>query len=375
MAKAVAVVDLAHASLFSKLTGQTSSSISLTRLTARLQLGGIETYLISCPDQLRIAHALAALTDVLLCCVGLEQFQSSKSSRHFTDLMTRHFVLGIKAAVVCINDPLSQQTFNEAADQVRDTFRKVGFQASNCFVLPVSCSAEHNLQSRSTAFDYYSGACVMEVLGSLAQPPRPAGSFLFAVAERHSRPGAVVCCGRVLRGDVKVGDVVSLAPGLQRCPVLSVGYFGQLVSSAKAGDLCGLALGNVLLEDVLRGSVLSAGEDCREVAAFEGQMIVLAEQVKWGYEGTLYAHCARVPVRVERIKHLIDRRSGVVMEQLPAEVQRGKAAVVRIVPKTPLAVGVFSKAPHFGRFFITNSKACEVVGVVRCITEPGLMGD
>lgn len=375
MAKAVAIVDLAHVSLFSKLTGRTSSSISLTRLTVRMQLGGVETYLIACPDQLRIAHALAALSDMLLCCVGLEQFQTNNSSRQFTDLMTRHFVLGIKAAVVCINDPLSKQLFDEAAEQVRTVFRKVGYQASNCFILPVSSSAEHNLQFRSTAFDYYSGPCVMEVLESLPPLPRPAGSFLFAVAERHRRPGTVVCCGRVMRGQVQVGDVVSLAPGWQRCPVLSVGYFGEMVNSAKAGDLCGLALGNVLLEDVLRGSVLSVGEDCREVAAFEGQMIVLVNQVKWGYEGTLYAHCARVPVRVERIKHLIDRRNGVVLEQLPTEVRQGKAAVVRIVPKTPLAVGVFSKTPHFGRFFITNTKACEVVGVVRYITEPGLMGD
>ena len=81
MAKAVAVVDLAHTSLFSTLTGQTCASISLTRCTARLQLGGVETYLISCPEQLRIAHALAALTDILLCCVSLEQFQSSDGTR------------------------------------------------------------------------------------------------------------------------------------------------------------------------------------------------------------------------------------------------------------------------------------------------------
>lgn len=375
MAKAVAVVDLAHTSLFSTLTGQTCSSISLSRRTARMQLGGVETYLISCPEQLRIAHALAALTDILLCCVSLEQFQSSDGTRKFTDLITRHFVLGIKFAVVCVNDPLSQQTFADASEQIRQTFRRVGFAGDNCFILPVSCDAAQNLLSRSSAFDYYSGACVSEILGSVTPPSRSAGSFLFTVAECFARPDSVVCCGRVLRGQVKVGDIVTLTPGLQRCPVLSVGYFGQLVATANAGDMCGLALGNVRLEDVLRGSIVSATEECKEVAAFEGQIIALVDKVSWGYEGTLYTHCARVPVRVERIKHLLDRRSGAVLETLPEAVQRGKAAMVRIVPKKPLAVSMFSKVPHFGRFFITNSKFCEVVGVVKSLTEPELMGN
>lgn len=373
MAKAVAVVDLARTSLFSTLTGQTCTSISLNRRTARLQLGGVETYLISCPEELRIAHSLAALTDVLLCCVNLEQFQSSDSARKFTDLITRHFVLGIKFVVACVNDPLSQQAFADASEQIRQTFRRVGFASDNCFVLPVSCDTAQNILSRSTTFDYYSGACVNELLGSVTPLPRTAGSLLFSVAECFNRPESVVCCGRVLRGNVKVGDIVTLTPGLQRCPVLSVGYFGQLVTTATAGDMCGLALGNVRIGDVLRGSVVSAIEECKEVAAFEGQIISLVDKVSWGYEGTLYTHCARVPVRVERIKHLLDRRSGAILEQLPKEVQRGKAALVRIVPKKPLAVSVFSKAPHFGRFFITNSKLCEVVGVVKSVTEPELM--
>lgn len=374
MAKSVAVLDLTSAAFFTALTGQTCSSTSLSACTVRLQLGGMETYLMSCPQQLRAAHAMAALADIFLVCVGLEQFQSSDSTKKFTNLMARHFVVGIKIAVVCVNQPLSQQTFDEAAEQIRQICRKVGYQPSNSFVLPVSCESGCNILARSTAFGYYSGPCVCEVLGSVVLQPRPGGSLVFAVADRYSRQGAVVCCGRVLRGGVSVGDIVTLAPGRLKCPVLSIGYFGEVVNTANTGELCGLALGNVLKEDVMKGSVVSANEECGEVAAFEAQVIVLENQLRWGYEGTLYAHCAKVPVRVERINQLIDKRTGVVLEQMPATVSRGKAGCVRLVPKKPVVMTEFPKLQGCGRFFLSNSKLCEVVGVVRSVWKPESVG-
>jgi len=72
-----------------------------------------------------------------------------------------------------------------------------------------------------------------------------------------------------------------------------------------------------------------------------------------------------VPVKFTSLRQKIDKRSGKVLEDNPAFLKSGDAALVECIPMQPTVVEKFSDCPHLGRFIVRDMKQNVMVGIVR----------
>ena len=63
-----------------------------------------------------------------------------------------------------------------------------------------------------------------------------------------------------------------------------------------------------------------------------------------------------------------DRRSGKVVEEHPAFIKVGDAAMIEVVPTKPLCLESFTEFPPLGRFAVRDMKKTVAVGVVKNVT-------
>lgn len=69
------------------------------------------------------------------------------------------------------------------------------------------------------------------------------------------------------------------------------------------------------------------------------------------------------------LKEKIDRRSGKKLEDNPAKVKTGDAAIINLIPSKPLCVETFVDYPPLGRFAVRDMKQTVAVGVVKTVTK------
>jgi elongation factor 1-alpha len=76
-------------------------------------------------------------------------------------------------------------------------------------------------------------------------------------------------------------------------------------------------------------------------------------------------HTAHVACKFNKIRSKIDKRTGTVIEEFPASLKTGDAALVEVVPLKPMVVEKFSQYPPLGRFAIRDMKQTVAVGVIK----------
>jgi elongation factor 1-alpha len=60
----------------------------------------------------------------------------------------------------------------------------------------------------------------------------------------------------------------------------------------------------------------------------------------------------------------MDRRSGKIIENAPKHLKSKEAALVRIIPLSPICVEKFAEYPPLGRFVIRDMEQAVIVGVI-----------
>ncbi len=68
--------------------------------------------------------------------------------------------------------------------------------------------------------------------------------------------------------------------------------------------------------------------------------------------------------RLQRIEAKLDARTGQVVEQNPAYLRTGEAAVVKFVPLQPIAIEAFKDFPQLGRFALRDMGTTIGAGIV-----------
>merc|ERR1712174_79109 len=145
----------------------------------------------------------------------------------------------------------------------------------------------------------------------------------------------------------------------------------QQLAEGVPGDNVGFNVKNVSVKDIRRGNVCSdsKSDPAKESITFDAQVIVLNHpgEIQKGYTPVLDCHTAHIACRFAELLEKIDRRSGKKLEDTPAKIKSGDAAIVKLVSSKPMCVEAFSQYPPLGRFAVRDMRQTVAVGVIKSV--------
>jgi elongation factor 1-alpha len=222
------------------------------------------------------------------------------------------------------------------------------------------------------------GTTLLEALDNISPPSRPTDKALRLPLQDVYKIGGIgtVPVGRVETGVLKPGMVVTFAPANLTTEVKSVEMHHQTMEEALPGDNVGFNVKNVSVKDIRRGNVAgdSKNDPPKECADFKAQVIIINHpgQIQAGYAPVVDCHTAHIACKFKELLEKIDRRSGKKLEENPAHVKSGDAAIVEMVPQKPMCVETFSDYPPLGRFAVRDMRQTVAVGVIKGVNKRDL---
>jgi elongation factor 1-alpha len=288
--------------------------------------------------------------------------------------------LGVNQLVVAVNkmdDPSvdwSEQRFEEVKDGISELLKKVGYDPSKISFVPTSGWTGDNLVEKSDKMPWYKGPALLEALDTFKLPPKPTDKPLrIPVQEVYTIKGVgTTPVGKVETGVLKPGDDIIFMPSGEKGKVNSVETHYTKIDSAGPGDNIGFNVKGIEKDKLRRGNVAShLNTPCRVAKAFKGRIFIIHHPtaIGEGYTPVLHLHTAQVAVRFDKLLAKLDPRTGQTVEENPAYLRTGEAAVVRFVPLQPTAMEPFKDFPQLGRFALRDMGTTIGAGIVMEIEE------
>jgi len=288
--------------------------------------------------------------------------------------------LGVNQMVVAVNkmDDASvnweQQRYEEVKDGVSRLLKMVGYDPSKIHFVPTSGWTGDNLVNKSENMSWYNGPTLLAALDDFKLPPKPTDKPLrIPVQEVYTIRGVgTTPVGKVETGELKPGDDVLFMPSGEKGKVNSIETHYTKIDKAGPGDNIGFNVKGVPKDKLRRGEVVShPNNPCRVAKAFTGRIFIINHPtaVGEGYTPVLHLHTAQVAVRFDKLLSKLDPRTGQVVEENPAYLRTGEAAMVRFVPLMPTAMEVFKDYPQLGRFALRDMGTTIGAGVVTEVEE------
>ncbi len=288
--------------------------------------------------------------------------------------------LGVDQLVVAVNkmdDPSvdwSEQRFEEVKDGISRLLKMVGYDPSKISFVPTSGWTGDNLVEKSDKMPWYKGPSLLEVLDTFELPPKPTGKPLrIPVQEVYTIRGVgTTPVGKVETGVLKPGDDIIFMPSGEKGKVNSVETHYTKIDSAGPGDNIGFNVKGIEKDKLRRGNVAShLNTPCSVAKAFKGRIFIIHHPtaIGEGYTPVLHLHTAQVAVKFDKLLAKLDPRTGQTVEENPAYLRTGEAAVVRFVPLQPTAMEPFKDFPQLGRFALRDMGTTIGAGIVMEIEE------
>jgi len=292
------------------------------------------------------------------------------------------FTLGVRQLVVAVNkmDDASvnwgQERYNEVKNEVSRMLKMVGYKVEKIPFVPTSGWTGDNLVKQSDKMPWYKGPTLIDALDTFELPPKPLDKPLrVPVQDVYSITGVgTVPVGRVETGVLKENDVIIFMPSNKQAEVKSLEMHHTRILRAEPGDNIGFNVRGVSKTDIRRGDVAGPVNNPPTVAnEFIGQIIVIYHPtaVAAGYTPVLHYHTGQVACRFTELVRKIDPRSGQAVEEKPAFLKTGDAALVRMEPLHPISLESYTDFPELGRFAVRDMGTTVAAGVVKEITKKG----
>jgi elongation factor 1-alpha len=288
--------------------------------------------------------------------------------------------LGVNQMVVAVNkmdDPSvdwSEQRYEEVKDGISRLLKMVGYDPSKISFVPTSGWTGDNLVEKSDKMPWYNGPTLLEALDTFELPPKPLDKPLrIPVQEVYTIRGVgTTPVGKVETGILRPGDDIIFMPSGEQGKVNSIETHYTKIESAIPGDNIGFNVKGVAKEKLKRGNVAShLNTPCRVAKAFKGRIFIIHHPtaIGEGYTPVLHLHTAQVAVRFDKLLSKLDPRTGQTIEENPAYLRTGEAAIVRFVPLQPTAMETFKDFPQLGRFALRDMGTTIGAGIVMEIEE------
>merc|ERR1711874_610419 len=296
---------------------------------------------------------------VLIVAAGVGEFEAGIAKNGQTrEHALLAFTLGVKQLIVGINkmdntEPkYSKDRYEEIVKEVSNYVKKIGYNPKTVAFVPISGWHGDNMIEASTNMPWYkgwaketkqggkqAGKTLFEALDSIDEPVRPSDKALRLPLQDVYKIGGIgtVPVGRVETGVIKAGMVVKFAPSNVTTEVKSVEMHHAQIPEGLPGDNVGFIVLN------------HPGE------------------IQKGYTPVLDCHTAHIACRFDELIEKIDRRSGKKIEDAPAKIKSGDAAIVKMLPSKPMCVEPFSSYAPLGRFAVRDMRQTVAVGVIKSV--------
>jgi len=292
------------------------------------------------------------------------------------------FTLGVRQLVVAINKMddasvnYSQERYEEVKNEVSRMLKMVGYKPEKINFVPTSGWTGDNLVKNSDKMPWYKGPSLMDALDTFELPPKPTNKPLrVPIQDVYSITGVgTVPVGRVETGVLKENDVVVFMPSNKTGEVKSLEMHHTRIAKAEPGDNIGFNIRGIAKTDIHRGDVAGPVSNPPTVAKeFIGQVIIIYHPtaVAAGYTPVLHYHTGQVACRFTELMRKIDPRTGNVVEEKPAFLKTGDAALIRMEPLHEIAVEAYTDFPELGRFAVRDMGTTVAAGVIKEITKKG----
>jgi len=337
---------------------------------------------------------------VLIVAAGVGEFEAGIAKNGQTrEHALLAFTLGVKQLIVGINkmdntEPkYSKDRFEEIVKEVSNYVKKIGYNPKGVAFVPISGWHGDNMIEASTNMTWYkgwnketkeggkqSGKTLFEALDAINPPTRPSDKALRLPLQDVYKIGGIgtVPVGRVETGTIKAGMVVTFAPAAVTTEVKSVEMHHQQLEAGVPGDNVGFNVKNVSVKDIRRGNVCSDSKNdpAKEAKSFNAQVIVLNHpgEIQNGYTPVLDCHTAHIACKFGEMLEKIDRRSGKKIEDFPAKIKSGDAAIVKMIPSKPMCVEPFQQYAPLGRFAVRDMRQTVAVGVIKSVDKTDKAG-
>ena len=292
------------------------------------------------------------------------------------------YTLGVKQMIICINKMDDKSTnwsearFNEIKDELSKYLTTgVGYKAENLTFVPISGWHGDNMIEKSDNLKWFKGPTMLEALDNVTPPKRPSDKPLRLPLQDVYKIGGIgtVPVGRVETGVIKPGMTVLFAPVGLSSEVKSVEMHHEAMEEALPGDNVGFNVKNLSVTDIQRGMVASDAKNdpAKQTENFNAQVIVLnhPNSIKAGYAPVLDCHTAHVSCKFSELLKKLDKRTGKEVEDKPAEIKTGDAAIVTLIPSKPMVVESYTDYPPLGRFAVRDMRQTVAVGIIKSVTK------
>ena len=205
----------------------------------------------------------AAGSDAAVVLVDITKLDLTQSPLRLLPQTRRHSLLAqllrVPSIVFAVNKLDAQHDPQHAFERVRDALVHFSQEAGivPAGIVPVSALRGDNVAVASPFWDWYAGPTLLQLLESLPATETPSSGPLMLPVQYVAREGDGVgnqfrtFWGRLARGRVHIGDLVSIQPSGEVAQVVAIHHAGSAVGSCVAGQSAGLVLDRHV--DVSRG--------------------------------------------------------------------------------------------------------------------------
>jgi elongation factor 1-alpha len=286
--------------------------------------------------------------------------------------------LGINQMILAVNKmdsvDYSEERFNEVTDDISTLLKMVGFNPADMSFIPTSALFGANISEKSKDTPWYKGPTILEALDQFKSPEKPTTlPMRIPIQDAYTISGiGTVPVGRLETGVMRPGDKVVFMPSGVAGEVKSIEMHHEEIPEAVPGDNIGFNVRGVGKKDVRRGDVCGPANDPPTVAdEFTAQIVVLQHPsaISAGYTPVFHCHTAQTACMFISLDKKLDPRTGKVLEENPAFIKAGDAAIVTIKPTRPMVIEEIKKIPQLGRFAIRDMGQTIAAGMCMSIKE------